>query len=233
MKRCLLFALLVALVIVGCGGDVAERTPEPSPPPTETPRPTYTPIPTYTVGLSDTPQPTATKAPTETPEPTNTLQPVAAAGSSGTPVPIQPTTTQTPIPPTAAPTAVPTCAFAMAFARDVTIPDGTPFYPGTPFVKTWALKNSGTCAWASGFSLKHVSGAPMSAPPQVAVPLAMPGEVVNVSVQMKAPTSPGTYVGQWKLCDASQCHKGLVTVQIVKGVSTGCTRGESLRVHRE
>ena len=215
MKRCLLFALLVALVIVGCGGDKAEPTLTVTPQPTETPlptytaRPTYTPIPTYTLGPSDTPQPTATdtQVPTETLAPTHTPQPVVIMEASDTPVPISPT----PIPPTA----VPTCAYAMAFASDVTIPDGTAFDPGATFIKTWALKNSGTCAWESGFALKHVSGERMSAPPQVDVPLAQPGAVVNVSVPMQAPASPGTYVGQWKLCDASQCHTGLVTVQIV------------------
>ena len=364
MKRLRLFALLVALVLVGCGGDKAEPTPEPTPAPTETPRPTYTarptytPIPTYTVGPSATPQPTATDTqvppaepaqpetapqlsllllgcdtgtdimhglgevtnayvtventgtadanklrvtlsgsdeekahPDKTQEitvlavghevtlkltidtdrdkettitieatsadgsrsalpnqpcqeidpktrervsgilgvalpttlrPTDTPQPSTTIAASDTPVPIPPTATQTsipptatPIPPTAAPTAVPTCAYAMAFAQDVTIPDGTAFDPGATFIKTWALKNSGTCAWESGFALKHVSGARMSAPPQVDVPEAQPGAVVNVSVPMQAPSTPGTYVGQWKLCDASRCYTGLVTVQIV------------------
>ena len=38
-------ALLVDLVMVGCGGDKAAPTQEPTPPPAETPAPTHTPQP--------------------------------------------------------------------------------------------------------------------------------------------------------------------------------------------
>src|SRR5512135_3113735 len=40
-----------------------------------------------------------------------------------------------------------------AYVRDVTIPDGTLFMPGTSFTKTWEIKNTGTCAWDGTYSI--------------------------------------------------------------------------------
>ncbi len=37
------------------------------------------------------------------------------------------------------------------YVSDVTIPDRTIMTPGQPFVKTWAVTNSGACAWTSGY----------------------------------------------------------------------------------
>lgn len=33
------------------------------------------------------------------------------------------------------------------FMGDLTIPDGTKVQPGTKFVKTWKIKNSGNISW--------------------------------------------------------------------------------------
>ena len=111
----------------------------------------------------------------------------------------------------------------MAFVKDVTVPDDTQFDPGAEFVKTWEVSNTGSCSWNEGFVLKHVSGARMGAPPSVEVPLAKPGEQVSISVSMKAPNQAGLYIGEWKLCEGSECFDGLLTVRIVtKGpVGTG------------
>ena len=47
---------------------------------------------------------------------------------------------------TVPPPAVSYCDW-MAFVTDVTIPDGTVLQPNETFVKTWRIKNIGTCAW--------------------------------------------------------------------------------------
>ena len=47
------------------------------------------------------------------------------------------------------------------YISDVTIPDHTAENPGQSFVKTWALQNTGSCTWDSGFTLTFVSGTQM------------------------------------------------------------------------
>ncbi|MFN3762162.1 MAG: NBR1-Ig-like domain-containing protein, partial [Anaerolineae bacterium] len=43
--------------------------------------------------------------------------------------------------------AIPGCTLNARWVADVTVPDNTAFAPNTPFVKTWRVRNSGTCAW--------------------------------------------------------------------------------------
>lgn len=92
-----------------------------------------------------------------------------------------------------------TCTLASTFISDVTIPDGTTIAPGGSFIKTWAIQNSGTCSWGGGYNAIFVSGNPMGAAPQQPIPSADPGDVINVSIQMVAPTTPGNATGVWQL----------------------------------
>jgi hypothetical protein len=139
---------------------------------------TFTPVP------SNTP----TNAPTSTPEPTNTPVP-----PTNTPVPPTPTFTVTPIP----------CNSAH-FVSDVTIPDGTTVSPGTTFTKTWRLKNDGACTWTTSYDVVFVSGTQMSSSAIVDMQgNVTSGQVIDISVTMTAPTTPGKYRSNWKLRDAS------------------------------
>jgi hypothetical protein len=89
---------------------------------------------------------------------------------------------------------------AAAFVADVTIPDGTYEDPGEVFVKTWRLKNVGTCTWNTSYGLFFDSGSQMSGPDLVLMPqYVSPGQAVDVSVTLTAPTSAGIYRGYWKL----------------------------------
>lgn len=92
-----------------------------------------------------------------------------------------------------------TCYWAQ-FIADVTIPDGTSFTPGTAFKKTWRLKNIGTCAWnSSDVSLIFDSGEKMGAASSVALSTTVnPGQTVDITVDMAAPSSAGHYFGYWK-----------------------------------
>lgn len=93
---------------------------------------------------------------------------------------------------------------AAAFIADVTVADGTDFAPSTAFTKTWRLKNVGTCTWTTSYSLTWVSGDPMSAVYPVALTANVaPGATVDVSANMVAPASTGTYQGFWELKNAS------------------------------
>jgi hypothetical protein len=81
---------------------------------------------------------------------------------------------------------------------DVTIPDRTVVNPGATFTKTWRLKNVGTCAWNTSYQLVFSSGAQLGAPSSATFPKNVAvGETVDVSVNMTAPTAPGSYRGFW------------------------------------
>jgi hypothetical protein len=146
-----------------------------------------------------------------------TLQvPTATLGNPPTIVfpTLQPATvmpTQTQSAPTALPPAPRTtyCDWA-AYVKDVTVPDGTIFAPGTQFTKTWRLQNIGTCSWTPSYALVYTSGAQMSGPAIAALTGNVnPGQTVDVSVNLTAPSSEGTYQGYWMLRNASGTYFGL------------------------
>ena len=97
-----------------------------------------------------------------------------------------------------------TCNWAQ-FIADVTVPDGTNYAPGTAFKKTWRLKNIGTCAWNSNdVSLIFDSGEKMGAPASSALPTTVsPGQTVDITVDMTAPSAAGHYFGYYKFKSAS------------------------------
>jgi len=96
------------------------------------------------------------------------------------------------------------------FVSDVTAPDGSSFAPGAAFTKTWRLMNSGTCTWTTSYSLVLFGGAPMGAPLSVRVPVdVLPGQMVDVSVPLVAPTISGHYQGLWKISNASGVQFGM------------------------
>ena len=117
------------------------------------------------------------------------------------------TSTATYLPPTATsipPTATPIPCYRVQFVADVTYPDGSILRPNSTFTKTWRLKNNGTCTWTSDFDLVFVSGSSMGAPSYVDFHTTVnPGGTIDLSVSMKAPSTPGTYAGYWKIRSAS------------------------------
>ena len=82
---------------------------------------------------------------------------------------------------------------------DVTIPDGTPMTPGQEFVKTWKIKNTGSCAWGDGYELIYSYGEKMSGKPVPIGILVGSGQEVEVSVNFIAPTKVGEYTSAWQM----------------------------------
>lgn len=87
------------------------------------------------------------------------------------------------------------------FVADVTVPDGTRFDQNERFVKTWRLKNTGTCTWNPNYSIVFDEGDSLGAPASAPVTNGEvePGEEVDISVSMTAPEETGSYEGYWKL----------------------------------
>lgn len=88
-----------------------------------------------------------------------------------------------------------------SFVEDVTIDDNTNITVNTAFTKTWRLKNVGSCTWTSGYQLVFDSGDQMSGPSsqQLTTGTVAPGQTIDVSVNLTAPSNPGTYKGNWKI----------------------------------
>ncbi len=90
------------------------------------------------------------------------------------------------------------------FIADVTIPDGTTFAANTVFTKTWRLKNIGSCTWTTSYQLVFDSGSQLGAPSALYFPINVsPGQTVDLTVNMTAPSAAGHYIGYWKLKNAS------------------------------
>ena len=92
------------------------------------------------------------------------------------------------------------CTDRAEFITDVTVPDGADFTPGQAFIKTWRLRNSGTCTWTSSYDLIFDHGDAMSGPASQSLPaLVHPGATVDLSVNLVAPGAEGGYKGYWLL----------------------------------
>jgi uncharacterized protein YkwD len=94
------------------------------------------------------------------------------------------------------------CTDVAAFYDDVTIPDNTPFEQNTPFVKTWAIRNEGTCTWDANYALVFAGGDPMSGSLSVPLPETQPGGIMNVSIDLVSPPQGGQYTGYYEFINS-------------------------------
>ncbi len=214
MKKSVFIAsiVLIAVVIVGCKVPTV-TSPTPSQEPiltaaeeTEVVMTTETQAATPTQAFATLtpsgPKETATTAPTATTTVTPSATPTPAAG---------------------------TCTDLVKFVEDVTIPDNTQVLPAADFIKTWRLQNAGTCTWTSQYSLVFISGDQMNGTsPLPLTGTTAPGSTLDVSVNLKAPGSIGTYQGDWMLRNPGGSNFGsgtnasqsfYVLVKVVEGVS--------------
>ena len=185
------FALILALSLALTGCQLLPGAATATLPPLPTLAPTLTAGPADTATLPATAA--ATAAPSDTPAANATAAPTTPAATAA-PASATPAGTSTAVVTQGAGTD------RADFVADVTVPDGTTFTPGQTFVKTWQLKNSGTNAWSSSYSLVYVRGDQMGGP--ASVPLSgtvAAGATVEVSVSLTAPAKLGSYTGFWML----------------------------------
>ncbi|XP_043572863.1 protein ILRUN isoform X2 [Chiloscyllium plagiosum] len=109
---------------------------------------------------------------------------------------------------------------SMSFVEDVTIGEGESVPPDTQFTKTWRIQNTGTEQWPPGVSLKYVGGDQFGHVNMVMVRSLEPQEVTDVSVQMRSPTTPAMYQGQWRMCTATGLYFGDV-IWVILSVEIG------------
>ncbi len=102
---------------------------------------------------------------------------------------------------TASPTTPPVPCNWGGFVADLTYEDNAEVTKSQAFVKTWRLVNKGSCTWTSGYSVVFDHGDRMGAPDSVPLTngTVPPGGTADVSVQLTAPASAGTYQGFFRL----------------------------------
>jgi uncharacterized protein YkwD len=158
----------MALMLSACGGQAPAETAAPAPTVTQSTVATQAPtIEIPVTGVSETVEPTTT-----TPEVTST-------------------------PSVPRPENAPDCTNSAAFVSDVTIPDNSIIGAGETFTKTWRIRNTGTCIWAWDYVLTYYSEQRMGAPDSLPLDITYPSQTLDISVDLTAPGSPGTYRGNF------------------------------------
>lgn len=197
-----LVPLIIGLLLAACGSGAEEATPTVSVEQIQTEA-----VATFAADLTST----ALALPTSTPTEAATATPLA----SETPAV---TNTVAVVVPTTNPTA---SCYGLTFVSDVTIPDNSNLTPGEKFTKTWKVRNSGSCAWQSGFKLNFTGGEAMGGS-SVSLSSEVPaGNEVNLSVELTAPSTAATYRGNWRMATASGTYFGdEIYVLIVVGNAT-------------
>jgi len=141
--------------------------------------PTLVPLPTET--LTPTPEATATAG---------TAVVVVTDSTSGLPVEVSPT---------------PVLCDSLTFDSntvDINIPDGSEMTTGQEFVKTWKVRNNGSCVWGAGYGLIYAGYSDrMSGQPAPLATVVQIGQEVEVSVSFKAPAKAGEYVSAWQMAN--------------------------------
>ncbi|HUE98252.1 MAG TPA: NBR1-Ig-like domain-containing protein [Anaerolineales bacterium] len=167
-------------------------------------------------GASNTPtgEPTPDVAAVRTSAASTVVSQFTLTAAAFTPTPSQPTETSVPeatstvtIPPLAQVTNAEGTIVALCDSLsidtatvDVNIPDGTSMSPGQDFVKTWRVKNNGSCPWGAGYELVYAGYSDdMSGQFQPLTEVVQPGQEIEVSVQFQAPDAAGDYLSAWQM----------------------------------
>lgn len=162
---------------------------------------------TYEAALTKAAEPTATAhiiSPTIEEFATTTLTPTLPI-LTYTPTPVTPTATPTETERVIYPTFTPTYYPDRAELVSQSPADGKNISPGLGFDLVFEIKNTGDRTWNTNFYLKYVSGVTGETHAGEAVTLRYlphsvnPGETVNITIDMIAPLTAGTYSSNWAL----------------------------------
>jgi uncharacterized protein YkwD len=95
------------------------------------------------------------------------------------------------------------CKDAAILIQDVTFPDGTRVARGQTFTKTWRLRNIGTCPWDGHYRLAFAKGERLGAPDFIPFQVTAPKADMDISVELTAPATDGSYTGYYVLRNPS------------------------------
>ncbi len=102
------------------------------------------------------------------------------------------------------------CINSMSFVADLNLDDQdmtTPpvMTPGQAFVKSWRVRNSGTCPWGADYLLLFINGnrveAAMGAQPLPIGRTVQPGETIDLSMSLVAPNVYGVFQAFFQMRD--------------------------------
>lgn len=199
--------MFTGLLVSACGGSGTEATPTISADGTQTMMAA-----TFSSGLTQA----FLAAPTGTPTPTSTVTPLLAIATLAGVTPFG----------TSLVAAIPTAGcYGMSYVNDVNVQDNTAMTAGQTFTKTWKIRNSGTCAWDAGFNLAFTGGDAMSGAAYT-LPQSVPVNTeIDISVNMTAPNTAGTFRGNWRMSTAAGQFFGdeVYVVIVVGGGTAGST----------
>ena len=195
MKRKLfVIATLVAILLTACGAPSTQSqdsTPDVAAIRTSAASTVVSQFTLTAAAFTDTPssssatEPPATEVATQAPAVTNTAttQPVAqVTNAQGTTVAL---------------------CDSLQFVADVNVQDGTNMSPGQDFVKTWRVKNVGSCTWGADYKLVYAGYADqMAGQWQPLTQVVQPGQEVELSVSFKAPSKVGEYLSAWQMANS-------------------------------
>jgi len=89
------------------------------------------------------------------------------------------------------------------WVKDVNFPDGSVIAPGITVIKQWQIKNAGSSTWPEGSKVIFLRGNRelLGEQEEFSVPVAQPGQTVDISCPITVPTKPGRYSAYFKLAD--------------------------------
>jgi hypothetical protein len=129
------------------------------------------------------------------PIPTATFQPVPVQPTLVEPFEVVPSLTPSPLPPV--------CTswreIDTAFVTDVGLQDDTRLPPRKTIVKTWRVRNTGSCVWPEGMQLVDLAGTPLSGVEVMSFSHPAPGGETDLSIVFSTPGRLGKYESFWRL----------------------------------
>ena len=93
------------------------------------------------------------------------------------------------------------CINSLRFISDLTVPDNSFVTYGSTIDKQWLIENNGTCNWDSTYRLKHIGGAALGAPEEIALYPARAGTQATIQIIFIAPFTDGIYESAWQAFD--------------------------------